>query len=109
MIKNKIVFCQICGKCLGEEVPNYAKDHLKLFPNHKSFLVKTLYDPLLLDKPDDWFKHHIPLMKNNYQQPMGNTKKTTDNETEPEIRFCYVFGCFGTVTCRLFGFGKLIN
>ena len=48
-----------CGVNLGEERPNYAKQHLKQFPNHNSFLVKTLYDPLLLDNPDKWFKNRF--------------------------------------------------
>jgi len=52
---NRLIFCETCGECLGEERPNYAKEHLRLFPNHGSFLVKTLYDPLLLDNPDEWF------------------------------------------------------
>lgn len=78
-----MVFCEICGACLGEERPNYAKEHLTLFPSHTSFLVKTLYDPLVLDNPDEWFKKHIPLMK-NHQTPKLNTEKINSKTPEDE-------------------------
>lgn len=82
----KIVFCEICGECLGEERPFYAKKHIKKFPNHRSFLIKNIIDPLLLDNPDDWFKKHPSRSRREtlVRQPKGNTMNITDKETVPD-------------------------
>ena len=58
-IFEKIVFCSICGENLGGYKPKFAKEHLKKYPNHDSFIVMKLVDPLLLSNPDKWFKKHI--------------------------------------------------
>lgn len=63
-MKKRLVFCLTCGCCLGEERPYYAREHLIQFPDHISFLVKTIFDPLNLENPDEWFTYHIPRMKN---------------------------------------------
>ena len=91
MIKKQIVFCETCGECLGEEIPNYAKEHLILFPNHRSFLVKTLYDPLILDNPDEWFDYHIPRMRDATNRQVTPIK-TTEEEKEPVLGCCFVGG-----------------
>jgi len=52
----KVVFCNICGKYLGEYIKYFAKDHLEKNPTHIGFLVKTIIDPLLLKDPDSWFE-----------------------------------------------------
>ena len=52
----RLVFCLICGECLGNDRPHYGKDHTRKFPTHKNFMVMPMIDPLLLDDPDEWFK-----------------------------------------------------
>ncbi len=52
----RLVFCLVCGECLGKDRPEYDKDHTKEFPTHKNFMVMPMIDPLLLDNPDEWFK-----------------------------------------------------
>ena len=75
----KIVFCNICGECLGEYKPFFAKKHIKENPTHIGFLIKTIIDPLLLKDPDYWFKKKdiVP------NQPRGNTWNNSreDNST----------------------------
>jgi len=77
----KIVFCNICGNYLGEYKPYFAKKHLEENPTHVGFLIKTIIDPLLLKDPDSWFEKRC-IVPN---QLKGNTEKTIDDETEPEI------------------------
>jgi len=79
---NNLVFCEICGECLGIERPNYAKEHLMKFPEHRRFLVKNMIDPLKLPNPDEWF-----LKKS--QTPKLNTKKFTDETPEDEQNLKY--------------------
>ena len=55
----KLVFCMDCGECLGEDREYVAKEHLKKFSNHVSFLTKTIIDPFLLDDIDDWIKRKM--------------------------------------------------
>jgi len=57
MTCKKMAFCLDCGVLLGDYKPGFAKNHLKKFPTHDRFLIKKLVDPLLLDDPDEWFKH----------------------------------------------------
>lgn len=52
----RLVFCLVCGECLGNDKPQYDKDHTREFPSHKNFLVMPMIDPLLLDDPDLWFR-----------------------------------------------------
>ncbi len=58
-----IVFCECCGACLGEQRPNFAKEHIERYPNHDSFLAKVLVDPLKLS--DDELKRHLELIPNS--------------------------------------------
>jgi hypothetical protein len=67
-------FCLDCGECLGIYKPYYAEKHLKKYPLHKNFLVKTIIDPLTLENPDKWFNYHIPIMIRNL------TEKKTDKD-----------------------------
>jgi hypothetical protein len=43
-----VVFCKSCGAFLGKYRPNFAKEHLRQYPSHMDYLVKTLIDPLTL-------------------------------------------------------------
>ena len=52
----RLVFCLVCGKCLGKDKPNCEKFHRFIFPRHENFIVMPMYDPLLLDDPDKWFR-----------------------------------------------------
>ena len=56
VIPKRLVFCLMCGKCLGKDKPHYGKDHTRKFPKHTNFMVMPMIDPLLLDNPDEWFK-----------------------------------------------------
>lgn len=55
----RLVFCLDCGECLGEDVVNVAKKHLKKFPNHISYLTKNLIDPFLVDDIDDYIEQKL--------------------------------------------------
>ncbi len=65
--KNKLVFCTTCGTCLGKYRPKFAKAHLRKFPDHDGFLVKTLTDPFKLPNLDEWLemkmKHYDSSMR----------------------------------------------
>ncbi len=52
----RLVFCLVCGECLGKDKPNYGKEHTSKFSTHEKFMVMPMIDPLLLDNPDEWFK-----------------------------------------------------
>lgn len=52
----RLVFCLMCGDCLGKDKPNYGKEHKDRFPTHRNFMVMPMIDPLVLDDPDSWFK-----------------------------------------------------
>lgn len=52
----RLVFCLVCGECLGNDRPYYGKEHTSEFPSHTNFMVMPMIDPLLLDNPDEWFK-----------------------------------------------------
>lgn len=52
----RLVFCLICGECLGKDRPHYNEEHIRKFPTHKNFMVMPMIDPLLLVNPDEWFK-----------------------------------------------------
>jgi hypothetical protein len=81
-MKWRLVFCEVCGECLGEETPYYAEEHLRLHPDHRRFLVKTILDPLLSDNPDEWFNYHIPLMRRNLTERKADKDLT---ESLPEM------------------------
>jgi hypothetical protein len=36
------VICDVCGENLGEHRPYFAKEHLRKYPNHKSYSVKPI-------------------------------------------------------------------
>ena len=74
-----------CGICLGADRENVAKNHLKEFPHHTSYLTKNIVDPLISSNPDEWFLKHKNRFNKIFQQPKSNTEKTTDDETEPTI------------------------
>jgi len=80
MKKKKYVFCLICGECLGEEKPCYAKKHLAEFPTHTRFLTKTIIDPLRLPNPDEWFKK-LALKSTE----ILHREDSTDDFTMPQI------------------------
>ena len=83
VLSSETVFCSICGKCLGKHRRGFAKDHLKQFPTHDSFLIKKLVDPLIMENPDQWFNKHKDRFLRLINQPTGNTDKTTDKGTAP--------------------------
>lgn len=75
---SRVVFCLDCGRYLGVHQPNCAKEHLKEFPDHKNFLVKTLIDPLILNNPDEWFKRKFASSTDKI-----HVEDSTDNEPIP--------------------------
>lgn len=42
----QIVFCKVCGACLGKYRLYYGKEHLKQYPSHNDFLITNLVDPI---------------------------------------------------------------
>ena len=52
----RLVFCLVCGECLGKDKPQYGKDHTGKSSSHTNFLVIPMIDPFVLDDPDSWFK-----------------------------------------------------
>lgn len=56
VMPKRLVFCLMCGECLGNPKPHYGEDHKREFPGHTNFMVMPMIDPLLLDDPDAWFK-----------------------------------------------------
>lgn len=49
----RLVFCLICGECLGKDRPQYDREHTSKFPSHTNFMVMPVIDPLLLDNLDE--------------------------------------------------------
>lgn len=70
---NNIIKCSKCGVSLIDEELKFHQCH-SLKPS--GFIADTDYDYFEIFDGIRWIK-----MKN--RQPMGNTKKSTDNETEP--------------------------
>ena len=49
--RTQLGFCLTCGECLGEAEPGFVTEHVRDFPDHRQYFVKTVIDPLQL--PED--------------------------------------------------------
>ena len=53
-MENELAFCLTCGECLGAVKPCYAQAHIDQFPDHRSFLTKTMVEPFALADIDSY-------------------------------------------------------
>ena len=89
--KQRLVFCETCGECLGKYRPNFAKSHLRTFPSHRSFLTKAIIDPLTLS---DFGLSQRLSCSNGFITRFRTAKSSPEGWTEPknrQLRFWRLF------------------
>ena len=84
-LTRELVFCLVCGECLGEHRPLFAKKHIEANPTHLSFLPKRIIDPLILNDLDSYIARlkavspEMKRLKDSWDSPEEGTEPTVDN------------------------------
>jgi hypothetical protein len=76
LINKRVVFCMLCGECLGEDRKYCAEEHIKNHPSHNDFIAMWIVDPLLLPNLDEWLQVRLERMSRQLTGRNSDNKLT---------------------------------